>query len=259
MLDQVYSVNGMHCQMCVKKVEETLRKLYSPQDIFVDLKNKRVTLRGDKKVNFEEVNAELEEYSLSEYTPVPLSIKIIEFCKTYYPVILIFIGITIFSFANEFIQGNGSLIRWMHTFMGLFFISFSFFKFINLKGFVSAFREYDLIAAKSKIYAYLYPFLELGLGLAMIFIFQPLWTNVFALVLTTIGAIGVVKALNSEKEIKCACLGGLFNLPMSKVAFFENFLMIVMSILMILFILFPGILESSNVPVVKNSTHLHSR
>ena len=52
----------------------------------------------------------------------------------------------------------------MRYFMGLFLVQFSLFKFFDLPGFVEDFSLYDLIAKRWAVYAWSYPFIELGLG-----------------------------------------------------------------------------------------------
>ena len=60
----------------------------------------------------------------------------------------------------------------MLQFMGIVFLLLSILKLINIKGFANMFVQYDLIAKKSKIYAYIYPFIEFFLGLMYLFTFK---------------------------------------------------------------------------------------
>ena len=62
----------------------------------------------------------------------------------------------------------------------------------------------------------------------------------------TISIIGVLQSVLNKKKIQCACLGTVFNLPMSTVTIIEDALMIVMSGIMILNLIFkkPGIWKS---------------
>ena len=57
----------------------------------------------------------------------------------------------------------------MISFMGLFFIVFSFFKFLGYRSFPSSFATYDPIAKLIPLYGWLYPFIETALGLAFLF------------------------------------------------------------------------------------------
>ena len=54
---------------------------------------------------------------------------------------------------------------------------------------------------------------------------------IFLLGMTT---IGVASSILKQKEIKCACLGSVFQLPMTEVTLIENVIMIFMSIFMLI-------------------------
>ena len=92
---------------------------------------------------------------------------------------------------------------------------------------------YDIIAKKIPIWAYIYPFIELGLGLSFLSNIYPLITNSITFIVMSISIIGVLQAVLNKKKIQCACLGAVFNLPMSTVTIIEDALMIVMSGIMI--------------------------
>ena len=49
----------------------------------------------------------------------------------------------------------------------------------------------------------------------------------------SISIIGVIRSVTNKRKIKCACLGAVFDLPMSTVTIIEDALMIAMSGLMI--------------------------
>jgi hypothetical protein len=50
-----------------------------------------------------------------------------------------------------------------------------------------------------------------------------------------ISLIGVLKSVLNKRKIKCACLGDVFNLPMSTITVIEDSLMLVMSLIMLLY------------------------
>ena len=83
-------------------------------------------------------------------------------------------------------------------------------------------------------FGYLYPFIELGLGVAYLTGLLPIVTNAITLVIMLIGILGVSQALLAKRKIQCACLGTVFNLPMSKVTFIEDGLMAIMAGVMLL-------------------------
>ncbi len=153
--------------------------------------------------------------------------------QDFYPLIIItsiIIGIT---FLSQIIYGY-SLYFAMRIFMASFFLIFGGFKVINLAGFAKAYAEYDLIAQAYKPYGYVYPFLEIALGIAYLIDWNPTFTNAFTLVLMLISATGVFNELRKGKQIVCACLGVVFKIPMTYVTLFEDLLMAAMALYMLL-------------------------
>ncbi|MGC4002218.1 MAG: hypothetical protein QM811_03360 [Pirellulales bacterium] len=121
----------------------------------------------------------------------------------------------------------------MRHFMGGFFVAFAFFKLLDLRGFADAYRMYDVVAERSPAYGFVYPFLELGLGIAYLADVAPTATNVATILLMGVGAIGVVRSLLRKQTIRCACLGTVFNLPMSTVTLIEDGGMLAMAATML--------------------------
>lgn len=150
---------------------------------------------------------------------------------TYKPLILVaafLIGVTALI---ELKSGEFHTMRAMDHFMAGFFLFFSFFKFLNLKAFADAFSTYDVIAAKSRLYALSYPFIEMLLGVAFALGVFPRAANTLTIILMAIGCYGVWLVLKRKGTIQCACLGTIFNLPMTKITLFENGLMMVMALI----------------------------
>ena len=107
-------------------------------------------------------------------------------------------------------------------------------KLLNLKGFAESYSMYDVIARKIPVWGYIYALIELSLGLAFLINFNPLITNWITFIIMSISIIGVLQSVFNKKKIQCACLGAVFNLPMSRVTIIEDALMIIMSAFMIL-------------------------
>ena len=121
---------------------------------------------------------------------------------------------------------NFRLVDFLHNFMTGFFLVFSFFKLLNLKDFTSSFSMYDLAAKRFPAYGFVYPFLELALGVACLVHFQDRAVYVADIALMGFGALGVAQSVLDKRKIQCACLGAVFNLPMSTVTIIENTLMV---------------------------------
>lgn len=153
--------------------------------------------------------------------------------KTYYPLLLIVGYLLLVTVLCELVLSPPQLMRGMRHFMGGFFLAFSFFKLLDLRGFGKSFEGYDLVAKAWPPYGLAYPFIELALGVCYVLNLLPMATNVVTAVVMFVGIIGVSQVLLQKKTIQCACLGTGFNLPMSYVTFIENGLMIVMACVML--------------------------
>jgi hypothetical protein len=157
--------------------------------------------------------------------------------KDYQPLIVIisFIAlITIILTLRNLIQGNFSLEQTMSYFMAGFFLTFSAVKFMDLKGFAQAYSTYDLLAQKLSAYGYIYPVLELLLGVGYILFPGSNAMNTAAFSLMTFSGIGVGLNLLRGNKFNCACLGTLLKVPLTKVTLIEDFGMALMALLMIL-------------------------
>lgn len=153
---------------------------------------------------------------------------------TYYPLLLLFAFLVGIVGLVELQSGELMWQRTMKNFMGAFFIAFAFFKLLDLRGFADSYRMYDIIARRIPIYGYVYPFIELMLGVAYVTGFKPVATNLATLVVMTVSSLGVIQSLLAKRKIRCACLGTVFDLPMSTVTLVEDGTMVVMAAAMLL-------------------------
>jgi len=121
----------------------------------------------------------------------------------------------------------------MLDFMGLFYIVFSFFKMLDLRGFSESFRIYDPLANQVPTYGKVYPFIETALGIMFLLRYQIKIALIITIVVLSLTTIGVIKTLLDKKSIRCACLGTALKLPMTEATFIENAIMITMAVLML--------------------------
>ncbi|MFW6210285.1 MAG: MauE/DoxX family redox-associated membrane protein [Patescibacteria group bacterium] len=123
----------------------------------------------------------------------------------------------------------------MLAFMGYFFLIFGALKVIRIQGFVEAYQMYDVLAKRSKVYAYLYPFLELSFGIAYLLAWQVAIVSAVVVPVMLVGALGVYLKLREGEEIPCACLGTVFKIPMTWVTLGEDLLMAGMALWILVF------------------------
>lgn len=154
--------------------------------------------------------------------------------KNYIPLVVI-VALTLFAaFAKQADYGIWNGRKWMHDFMGFFLVVFSMFKFFDLAGFANGFQMYDLLAKPFRPYGYLYPFIELGLGLGYLAEWRLMTIYIVTIIVFSWGSLGVIRALTKGMNIKCACLGTVLNVPLSTVALVEDLAMVMMAAVMLL-------------------------
>ena len=147
------------------------------------------------------------------------------------PLFSVIFGIFLISLMRQ-IDGADFML-WMMDFMGVFLVTFGLFKLVDLKGFAAGFSSYDPLAQKIKFYAYMFPFIEIGLGILYLMGIMFLWQNVLVLILAVMGCLSSTRVILRKEETACVCLGTMFALPMTWVTFIENFLMGIMVLSMI--------------------------
>jgi hypothetical protein len=152
---------------------------------------------------------------------------------SYYPLVLILLYLLGACGLAEVAAGTFDPMRAMRHFMAGFFLVFSFFKLLDVPAFAAAFAGYDVVARRWKGYGFVYPFVELALGAAYLADLWPVATNALTLAVMAVGTVGVVQSLLARRAIRCACLGTVFDLPMSTVTLVEDVLMAGMAAVML--------------------------
>ncbi len=153
--------------------------------------------------------------------------------KRYWPLFALILIVALEAMALTYGLHKG-LFAWMHFFMGLFLCKFALLKLFNVKGFSEGFQMYDLVAKKVPGYGYLYPFIELTLGLAYLSFAYPVATYLITILLMAVGTLGVIRALRQGLDVRCACMGTALNVPLSTVTLSEDIGMGIMACIMLI-------------------------
>ncbi len=232
---QTFEITGMHCASCVAKVQEALTPF--ADGVKVTLTPPRAIL-DNSSASLPAMNQALANagnYVLN--APVaaaqPTELETQSWFATYRPLLLIIGYILVTTLAIQAATGVFDSYTWMLDFMAGFFLVFSFFKFLDLRGFADSYAMYDLLAMHWRPYGFIYPFIELGLGLAYVLERHPYVTSLITFVVMVFSSIGVIRAVLNKQKIRCACLGQVFNLPMSTVTIIEDVLMAAMALWML--------------------------
>ncbi|MDB5200606.1 MAG: heavy metal transporter [Ferruginibacter sp.] len=233
-MTHTYTVTGMTCGSCESKVKAGLLSIPAIDTADVSKEQGSATISMKEHVPLQEMQKVLgPKYHISSIQEEEMP-EAQSWLATYKPILLIFGYISIISILLAWHAGEFMPMSFMNIFMAGFFLTFSFFKMLDLQGFADSYAMYDILAKRIKGWGYVYPFAELALGIAYATGFQPLATNMATVILMTISIIGVLQSLFRKQTIRCACLGAVFNLPMSTITVIEDALMIAMSAGMII-------------------------
>lgn len=154
---------------------------------------------------------------------------------TYRPVIAVFTMTALMAVAASYAAfGTPFTVRAGEWFIAFSMCILAMLKLQNVESFSSMFLNYDLLAKRWVPYSYIYPFAEGGAGVLMT-AGALTWISVpVALVIGTIGAVSVLKAVYIDRrELKCACVGGDSNVPLGFISLTEAVMMVAMALWML--------------------------
>lgn len=239
-MTHIYTVTGMTCNGCKASVEKSLQSLKAVVDVSVNLEQSKAEIDMTEHISIKQLQDVLsDKFQISEvntsknlFDSVASDQHDQSQLRQLFPLFLIFGYITTVAILLNLKAWE--LSNFMLDFMGLFYFVFSFFKFLDLKGFPESFKMYDPLAKAIPKYGLVYPFIELILGLLFIARIQIPLALIITIVILGITTFGVIKTLLDKKTIQCACLGTTLKLPMTKATFIENTIMILMAVWMLI-------------------------
>ena len=228
-----FKISGMTCNGCRSTVENKLSSLDGVDNVQVNLTNGEAIVYSKNPISFSLISNSLpSKYKViskrdAKDNEIIKSSKI----KQLKPLFIILGYISVTSILLNFKNWNST--NAMLDFMGLFYIIFSFFKILDIKGFSTSFKMYDPLAKKITIYGYIYPFIEILLGLMFLTRIEVNIALLITIIILGITSVGVTKTLLNKRTINCACLGTTLKLPMTEATFIENAIMIIMAIVLL--------------------------
>ena len=145
---------------------------------------------------------------------------------TYRPIIAIFATTILMALSTAWALGELSIVRVIELFIAFSMCGLAIQKLRDLEAFSLQFLNYDILAQKWVKYSYVYPFVEMLAGVAMISGFLTILSAPAAIFIATINGYSVFKAVYIDKrELKCACVGGNSNVPLGFISLTENIMM----------------------------------
>ena len=236
-MKSILQISGMTCEGCKSSVEAKISSLDGVDNVQVDLTRGEAVIHSKNPVSLSLIKETLpqkyslineKDFNLDAHGDITIKASKIKQLKPLFIILgYIFIARILLNYKNWNISNA------MLDFIGLFYIIFSFFKILDIKGFSISFRMYDPLAKQAKIYGYIYPFIEVLLGIMFLIRFEVGIALILTVIVLGITTIGVTQTLINKRSIKCACLGTTLNLPMTEATFIENALMIIMAFILI--------------------------
>lgn len=233
-MKKLYNISGMTCGGCKAAVYEKLSSIDKVMNVEVDLENGQATINSDGPISLFTLKKALpSKYIITDIADnlqIPINRK--NKLKQLKPLFIILTYISVTSILINFNQWDST--DTMLDFMGLFFIVFSFFKILDIKGFKTSFKMYDPMAKLIPQYGWFYPFIEIILGIMFLMRLKINIALILTLLILGITSVGVLETLLNKKKIKCACLGTTLNIPMTEATLIENIIMIFMALSLII-------------------------
>ena len=233
-MKSIFKISGMTCNGCKLSVEDKLSSLDGVDKAYVDLTKGEAIVHSKSPISFSLISDSLPpKYKVTRTANSQNNETIkVSKIKQLKPLFIILAYISITSLLLNF--KNWDSTNAMLDFMGLFYIIFSFFKILDIKGFSISFRMYDPLAKKVPLYGIIYPFIEILLGIMFLTRIEVELAIILTIIVLGITTIGVTQTLLNKKSISCACLGTTLKLPMTEATFIENALMIIMAFSLII-------------------------
>lgn len=235
-----YRIEGMHCAACIEKIKLALSRLRIKY-LEVTLKPPVLKIEAKQPPLLNELNEQLAisgNYRVEPITEHNIEQKLVHGNEeipngwgAYYPIFLIAIYIFGITAINNIHGQNVNWHGWMGQFMAGFFLVFSAFKLLDIRGFAEGYATYDLLARYWYTYGFIYPFLELGLGILYLGTWWPTMTSFLTILIMGFSSLGVINSLLKKQKIRCACLGTILKVPLSSITLVEDVMMVVLAVL----------------------------
>ena len=233
-MKEVYKVRGMTCEGCANSIKETLESNEFISSANISLQDENINIISDKNFTLIELNSLIDNLGEYKIYEEKLASKIIEYFSSKKTLLLALSLVLISSLSMQVEKDNFDLNEWMISYMGIFFLLFSFLKLIDVKGFSGSFKKYDLISKIIPSFAITYPFIELFLALAFLSGYLLFVSYIMTIIFMTSQFFGVFISLQKKEVIKCACMGSSISIDISTLTLIENLVMILMSSYMII-------------------------
>src|SRR5690606_4660249 len=139
----------MTCGSCEAKVQSALLSIPQVTAAEVSKDHQSATISTKGAIAVSDLQSVLDpKYQITTGPIQTITEPSSSWLATYKPVLLIFLYLTVVTALVEVTADQPAGMRWMRHFMAGFFLTFSFFKMMYLKGFRDSYAMYDIVARK---------------------------------------------------------------------------------------------------------------
>ena len=140
------------------------------------------------------------------------------------------VALTLIAALAAQILAHSYAVPFFHSFAGLWLLEIAAIKLFDIDEFAGKFAQYDFLALRSRPYAYVYPFIQLALGLAFIGGWHPLLTATVLLLVALVTLIGMFIKHENHALFTGHSFGNTIRVRLSDTAIIENTFMILMAL-----------------------------
>jgi len=160
-MKKTYTISGMTCNSCKSTIHQSLNEIPEIKSVEVNLEKAEAIIFMKSNIDISKLQNALPSKFYIEEKAIDDSSALINEpsiesdqekskLQQLKPLLIILIYISVASILMNFKNWNSS--EAMLDFMGLFYIVFSFFKMLDLKGFLKSFKMYDPLAKRFPFY-----------------------------------------------------------------------------------------------------------
>ncbi|MEJ6664156.1 MAG: cation transporter [Flavobacteriaceae bacterium] len=222
---QRFMVQGMTCNGCLNKVKKAVESIEGVSAVVIDLASGRLSFASNTPMSLSQIKEVVpDDYPVLAHDAQTMPPNKWRQLRPLFLIFAFLFGTVFLIHASQWNSAEAMLDA-----MAGFFLIFSFFKLLDVPGFVQAFRNYDPLAKRLAFYAWIYPFIELLLAVVLLLRFNVAIALIITTIVLGITTIGVIAKLRTKQTIECACLGTTLNLPMTEATLIENLIMLGMA------------------------------
>lgn len=218
-------------------IKNTLKEISNIQEIHFPLENRRISLTLKSYISIEKINKFLKEKGLEFQLVKQLDVHP-DFTedgettgKIFKDLGILLIAIFILILIYSSFTGFNDLNYLIRIYFGSLLFIFGILKLSKFLDFAESHQRYDIISKHFVLYAYLYPFIEITLGVFLILNFHIIISYLFLIFILFLRILSVLHSIVFGKRVEYAYLDGVLKIRISYATIFIDSTIIVFAMI----------------------------